>query len=132
MTFTRGMVVLWTWPPSHTYKAMAQEIKNGEKMILVSGGPDFYFIVLAAVRYAIGRMTYAPSLVIEWCKTNRAALPDGIWRNIKEELDNEIRRDDRVRATGQEGCYPLGTNYDRASWISFRNWLAETFSLVDG
>lgn len=73
---------------------------------------DTGFIVLSAVRYAMGRRSYAVSLITDWVKTfwDKLTLNDKtcIARDVKESV-----RSDRSK----------GDDCDRKDWEHFHIWI---------
>lgn len=78
-------------------------------------------MALSAFRYALGRMSYYPSTVREELRWIWSGLAGETRDCILRDLDEEIARDDRSRET-DANYHPLGTDYDRAGWVAFREW----------
>lgn len=72
--------------------------------------PNEDFIYAAAFRYALGRATYAPTIVTEEIKAHIDEFP-------KHSLKLFIREIDQAASLGWE-C-------DRDTWINFRNFLED-------
>jgi len=72
------------------------------------------FIALAAFRYALGRRTYAVSLVVQWLRTNKNLLT----RETRQLIVTEIR------AASLSGN--IGMDVDRHEWSA----LADEFEKV--
>lgn len=73
-------------------------------------------IVLCAVRYCIGRRTYTPQLVIDWCKRHWGELPENDRWVIQRDIEEEILRADR-------GMTRLGDSCDSIAWREFSEWI---------
>jgi hypothetical protein len=73
---------------------------------------DLGTITLCAVRYAMGRQTYMPGLVQDYCRRNWATFDVGaracITRDVREALAEEARCPGR-----------LGADFDVADWAQF-------------
>ena len=67
-------------------------------------------ILIFAFRYALGRQTSAPSIVIE-------AIQDNIDIFVRWEIEMMIKEIDECRDYGME-C-------DRIQWLGFRDWLTK-------
>lgn len=71
-------------------------------------------ILIFAMRYALGRLTSAPSMVIENIKDNI----DCFTTLEKKSMVDEIR--------DQEGfSFGYGTEYNKDEWKNFEQWLME-------
>lgn len=75
---------------------------------------DTGFVVTAALRYCMGRMTYAPGLVIEWIKKYWEYMPEKEKAFIKKEI-GEYTDSDRYK----------GHDCDEQTWNRFNQWLKE-------
>ncbi len=79
---------------------------------------DTFFCMLAAVRYCMGRASYAPSLVQDWIK--------GYWRIVPQSTRCMILRDVTEELERAERCnLPLGDKMDHDGWVLFRVWLKD-------
>lgn len=72
---------------------------------------DFSFITFCAFRYALGRMTYVPSMVAEFIVTNI----NDIWTNDIKLMIKEI--------TVAEDMKRLGMDIDVHTWLELRAFL---------
>lgn len=70
------------------------------------------FIVCAAFRYALGRRSYAPGLVMRWIKDHAKDLTD--------ELRKQIARE--TREQNSRGGLDGEREYQR-DWLAFADWL---------
>jgi hypothetical protein len=77
------------------------------------------FLVIFAFRYALGRMSTAPSDVCDYLRANWASLDEPTRKLIQRELEAAFTEDDRHRADYPEECQsgrPLGWDCDRYTW----------------
>jgi len=81
---------------------------------------DTGFIILAAMRYAIGRCTYAPSLVCDWIRRH--------WDKIDDQTRNLLRRDlgEAVEHAERHGDDYLGMECDAQTWREMLSWMEAT------
>jgi hypothetical protein len=79
------------------------------------------FMFVAAFRYALGRRTYAVSLVIGELRRFWPALSTNTRVLIMTEIDRARERDER------DNRYPgwLGDACDREEWLAFRAWAGD-------
>lgn len=93
--------------------------------ILPPEDPEFGIIVMCAVRYAMGRRTYMPQLVIDFCKRNWGFIKNGdrliIMRDVYFEIEHEL-----------ENPGWLGDKCDSEAWQDFYKWMRENENLCDG
>lgn len=80
---------------------------------------DKHFLIIAAQRYCIGRMTaashgFACDLAMAW-----KHLPENTKSVIKEDIDDYFKRDDEARILGDK-YKPLGMDCDREAWDKVR------------
>lgn len=82
--------------------------------------PDW--MIINAVRYATGRMTYAVLETCDWLVANWSNLPERVRQIIRQDLECEFRRDDMARADPYRAkmILPLGHDCDRAQWERVR------------
>jgi hypothetical protein len=80
------------------------------------GRSDFDAIATYAVRYCIGRMSYAPSQVQQIVRFYWHGLSDParvvIVRDVTEAID-DAERSGRL----------LGMDFDHRGWVEFRDWM---------
>jgi len=74
------------------------------------GQNNVEFILIFAFRYAIGRMTYAPSILLEELKRNWNEFGPGTKKQIK---------DDIIRQKEIDG---LGMGCDQKLWLEILEW----------
>ena len=100
-----------------------------QSVINCGNADDAYLAYMAMFRYAFGRMTYMPGVVIGIIKRNRENIPDRALNLINTELAEEAERYRRVYADNPEGLAMCGSNYgmecDRELWIAFHEWVKE-------
>lgn len=73
---------------------------------------DTGFIVLSAVRYAMGRRTYAVELIINWVKE--------FWDKLTPNDKTCIARDVKEFV---ESDHSKGDDCDRKDWENFNGWI---------
>ena len=73
---------------------------------------DTGFMVLAALRYCHGRMSYAPSLMVEWVKK--------YWEYISPNNQELIRKETREY---MKSSLSKGIECDRLTWQDFADWI---------
>jgi hypothetical protein len=91
-------------------------------------GYEFQFIILAALRYTMGRRSYSPSLVVDWIKENWKLMDVTNKDRIQKEVVEAIERADiYIEKQRQEKSKffmdLLGDPQDRETWECFRNWI---------
>lgn len=80
-------------------------------------------MVLAAVRYCLGRKSYIVSDCVDWLIEQWPNISDSMKKIIQRDVEEEFKKDNMVRAAG-EHCLsykPLGMDCDRAEWERVRN-----------
>ncbi len=85
--------------------------------------PDF--LVIGALRYAMGRQTYVTAETSEWLIANWETLSVKARSVITRDLAEAIRDDDRARLEGDRH-YPLGADMDRAEWVKLGQKIASS------
>jgi hypothetical protein len=75
---------------------------------------------LWAVRYCLGRRTYVVSECCAWLRSIWDTLDPIAKSLIARDIDEEIERDDRARASGSD-YRPLGDDCDRREWLAVRS-----------
>jgi len=84
-----------------------------------------HLMVIAAVRYSLGRMTYIVSDCCDWIIGNWNSWPENVKRIIQRDIEEKFREDDQFRADDYE-YRPLGMDCDRAQWERVRKlWKKE-------
>lgn len=79
---------------------------------------DTEFLVIAALRYCIGRRTYAPSLVTDWVMRH--------WPKFSDNLKAIVRQDMKAEIAIWERCSSLGDPCDVKTWTYFLQWIEES------
>ena len=74
--------------------------------------PDLWVMVLATVRYAMGRRSYMPSLAIEFVERYRKFLTEHQFNQILDEISSELGRLETLDST-------LGDKIDHETWKAF-------------
>ena len=76
-------------------------------------------MVLAAVRYCMGRRTYIVGDCAEWLIAQWPNFNEHTRAIIQRDLEEEFDRDDKARLE-QDTCLPLGMDMDRREWEKVR------------
>ena len=104
---------------------------NPFSVIRCGNADDAYLAYLSMFRYAFGRMTYMPDVVIGIIKRNEKSLTDRTLDQLDRELTEEAERYERVYADNPERS-KHGTNYgreyNREEWLAFHAWVKEQIS----
>ena len=100
-----------------------------QSVIYCGNADDAYLAYMAMFRYAFGRMTYMPGVVIGIIKRNRENIPDRALNLINTELAEEADRYERIYKDHPETSDMCGSNYgmecDRKNWLAFHEWVKE-------
>ena len=86
---------------------------------------DTDFIILAGIRYGIGRASYAPSLICDWIKNHWDEFSDNLKFQIKRDIKSEIEIWFNMREM------PYGDSCNASVWKSLIAWLDDQ-SAEDG
>ena len=84
--------------------------------------PDYGFndlMIVAAVRYCLGRRTYIVGACAEWMLRNWSKWPENVRQVLQRDIEEEFVRDDDARKHN-ERYKPLGDDCDRADWEKVR------------
>lgn len=76
---------------------------------------------MAMFRYAFGRMTYMPSVVIDIIKANAENLTTSTLELLDCDLTDEANRYERLYKDKSTSNY--GWECDRTRWLSFHEWV---------
>ena len=76
-------------------------------------------MVIAAVRYCLGRQTYIVGDCVEWLVSIWPSLPEFTQGLIKRDIEEAFKNDDEDREQGRE-YKALGADMDRAEWEKVR------------
>lgn len=77
------------------------------------------WMVIDAVRYAIGRRSYQVGITCEWLRNNWQNLSEHARTIVKNDVEEAFEFDDRDRANGDKNLY-LGMDMDRREWEGVR------------
>ena len=86
---------------------------------------DAYLAYMAMFRYAFGRMTYMPGVVIGIIKRNGENIPNRALGLINTELAEEADRYERVYKEHHEHGSNYGMECNREAWLAFHEWIKE-------
>jgi hypothetical protein len=107
--------------PQSLYTRLPELIRDGGNLndklveaIALRVHPDTGAITLFALRYCMGRMTYAPSMTIDWVKQNWGVINRNDRLTIKKDVADFV---DSGRS--------LGMDCDAQTWLGFNSWLAD-------
>lgn len=76
-------------------------------------------MVIAAIRYCLGRMTYIVSDCADWIIENWNDWPESVRKIIQRDIDEAFVTDDEARNDRRE-YLPLGMDCDRQEWERVR------------
>ena len=76
-------------------------------------------MVVASVRYCLGRMTCVVSDCCDWLIEIWPTLTESTRNIVKRDIEDEFKRDDDARERGDE-FKPLGWDCDRRQWERVR------------
>lgn len=96
-----------------------------QSVIYCGNEEDAYLAYMAMFRYAFGRMTYMPSVVIGIIKRNKENIPDRALMLINTELEEEAERYERLYKEYHEHGSNYGMECDRKDWLAFHEWVKE-------
>ena len=82
-----------------------------------------WIMLLSTIRYSMGRRTYMTSLAPELVGRYKKALTDDQLKQIKEEVEKEIKMTESMGKT-------LGDECDHISWTAFVNQLEEILTEI--
>jgi len=80
---------------------------------------DTDFIILAGIRYGIGRRSYSAWLITDWVKNHWCELSDSLKSLVKKDIKSEIEMWDRSPELS------LGDPCDIGTWRDFAKWLSK-------
>lgn len=86
---------------------------------------EFQFVLIASMRYAIGRTSYAPSLISSYIKKYWDKLSYVCRALLQRELQYEIDQADKGLKNKIYTYDPLGNECDRKTWIDLNEWMKE-------
>ena len=86
------------------------------------GNPqDANLAYMAMFRYAFGRMTYMPGVVIDIIRRNAATLTDQCLALLDRDLSDEAKNYERTWKDKTLTNY--GMDCDRRAWLAFHEWV---------
>ena len=88
--------------------------------MLIDIGPVPDWLVIDAVRYAIGRMTYQVDDTTSWLVEVWDRLPEPVQRQVRCDLERVFRRYEEARTCGKTDS-SLGMEMDVRCWERVRN-----------
>lgn len=94
-------------------------------MSTIDQDPETGVIALCAVRYALGRRTYMPSLVADWLKRHWNCLTEQNQRSILRDVDDEFKRAEEL-----EDFSTIGDPCDINTWRNLRDWMKEQLGVI--
>lgn len=90
--------------------------KHTEEKECTITDPQLGIIATCAIRYAMGRKTYMPSLVIDFVKRN--------WKEFTNKDKTLFLRDVEAELRHFEGMdEKMGMDYDHQGWVNFKEWM---------
>ena len=92
---------------------------------------DFNTILVCAVRYAIGRRTYMPSLVAGYIRGQSKRLTLKGVEVIIREIEGALKQEALIAQEGGHCYSPLGDDCDREVWVSLLDFLKQWRSKQD-
>ena len=98
---------------------------NPFSVIRCGNADDAYLAYLCMFRYAFGRMTYMPDVVIEIIKRNEKYLTDSTLNQLDHELTEEAARYERLYKDTPNCGGNYGMECDRQRWLAFHAWVRE-------
>ena len=103
--------------------------KIDPQSVINCGNRDNAFLAyIAMFRYAFGRMTYMPDVVIEIIKRNEKHLTDRTLVQLDSELTEEAARYERMHKDVPNCGGNYGMECDRQTWLAFHAWVKEQIS----
>ena len=103
-----------------------------QSVIYCGNANDAYLAYMAMFRYAFGRMTYMPDVVIEIIKRNKENIPDCALGLINTELAEEADRYERVYKEHHDHRSNYGMECDREAWLTFHKCIKEQINKRKG
>ena len=76
-------------------------------------------MIIAAVRYCLGRSSYIVNDCCEWLIESWPQIPEKTRGTIRRDIEDEFKRDDEDRAEGRQHK-ALGWDCDRQDWERVR------------
>lgn len=104
---------------------------NPRTVIRCGSEADAKLAYIAMFRYAFGRMTYMPSVVIGIIKANADTLTTDILELFDRELTDEAERYERVWRGNRGIMSNYGMECDRKTWLAFHEWVKNKLSDIE-
>ena len=81
------------------------------------------FLIINAVRYTIGRQSYAVGEICMWLKDNWEDIDPNVRRIIHRDIDDELKHEKRYNQirNNDEPFSFFGQDIDRKRWMEIRN-----------
>lgn len=86
-----------------------------------------HIMVISAFRYALGRMSYVPSMVCEFVKEQWPVLPDNTKQTLIRELETEVKRNDE-QSQDDNFISLLGYPCHVKQWKDFLEFMKDNLS----
>lgn len=103
---------------------MKRKPKQDPQSIIRCGDADNAKLAyMAMFRYAFGRMTYMPSVVIDIIKANSDTITTQTLELLDRDLTDEAKRYERVYKEKFTSNY--GMECDRRIWLAFHGWVKD-------
>jgi len=77
---------------------------------------DGDIMVMAAVRYCLGRQSYIVGMCADWLIKWWPDIDESCKLTIKRDIEEAFKRDDESRARKYKAYHPLGMDMDRREW----------------
>ena len=105
---------------------MRKPKQDTQSIIRCGNSDNAKLAYMAMFRYAFGRMTYMPSVVIDIIKANAENLTTSTLELLDRDLTDEAKRYERVykgKSTSNYSNY--GMDFDRDLWLGFHDWVKD-------
>ena len=105
--------------------------KPDPQSVIRCGNPDNAKLAyMAMFRYAFGRTTYMPSVVVEIIKANADSLTAQTLGLLDRDLTDEAKRYERLYKGKSSSNY--GWECDRQLWLAFHEWVKDQIAKKKG
>ena len=99
---------------------------NPLSVIRCGNADDAHLAYMCMFRYAFGRMTYMPGVVIGIIMRNEKYLTDRTLNQLDRELSEEAYWYERVyKDKADKSSTNYGMECDRQAWLRFHSWVRE-------
>lgn len=99
-----------------------RRIKMNKPITITADHSHLHIIVISAFRYALGRMSYVPSMVCEFITDQWSVLPNNTKQILIRELETEIKRNDED-SQDDRFISLLGNPCDVNQWKDFLEFM---------